>query len=79
MRVNFTFADGVQYRVDCGPDETVLAAALRSDVPLLFQCESGACATCSARLVAGEADMIAGSGASLLPSEAAQGLRLTCQ
>lgn len=79
MRVSFSFADGARYSVDCAPEETVLAAARRGEVPVLFQCESGACATCSARLVAGEADMIAGSGASLLPSEAAEGLRLTCQ
>ncbi len=79
MRVSFSFADGARYSVDCGPEETVLAAARRADVPLLFQCESGACATCSARLVAGNADMLEGSGASLLPSEAAEGLRLTCR
>jgi len=79
MRVSFSFADGARYSVDCDPGETVLAAARRAEVPLLFQCESGACATCSARLVAGDADMLEGSGASLLPSEAAQGLRLTCQ
>lgn len=79
MRVNFSFADGAHYSVECEPGETVLAAARRGEVPLLFQCESGACATCSARLVAGDADMIAGSGASLLPSEAAEGLRLTCR
>lgn len=79
MRVSFSFADGERFSVECGPDETVLAAARRGDVPVLFQCESGACATCSARLVAGDADMIEGSGASLLPSEAAEGLRLTCQ
>ncbi len=78
MRVTFEFSDGACFEAACAPDETILAAARRADVPVLFQCESGSCGTCAARLTAGHAAMIADKPTSLLPAEAADGIRLTC-
>ena len=61
-------------------DENVLAAALAAGIPLPHSCRAGRCATCKARLVAGE---IAYPGGKLPPgivaSEAARGEVLLCQ
>jgi len=40
-------------RLDVAPDETILAAAEAADVALPFGCETGACGTCTARLLDG--------------------------
>ena len=77
--VTFEFADGAIFDARCAPHESLLNAARRAAVPLLAQCESGACGTCMARLVSGDAPMFAGKSTSLLPSEYADGVRLTCQ
>ena len=42
------------YRFDASADEKVLYAGLRSGVDLPYECGSGTCGTCRARLVAGE-------------------------
>jgi benzoate/toluate 1,2-dioxygenase reductase component len=76
--VQFRFADGVEHSVVVPHGSTVLDAALAQDVPLLFQCRSGTCSSCSAHLVEGEADMRAGQASVLLASEAASGMRLLC-
>jgi CDP-4-dehydro-6-deoxyglucose reductase len=60
--------------------ENVLAAALAAGIPLPHSCRAGRCATCKARLIAGE---IAYPGDKLPPgivaSEAARGEVLLCQ
>lgn len=53
-RVTLEQADGAGTTViEVAADETVLAAAERADEPLPFGCLTGACATCTAELLAG--------------------------
>ena len=79
MKIEFTFADGAEYEIDCTAEETILAAALRAEVPILSQCQSGSCGTCIGRLLTGETKIAQGESSSLLKSEREEGLRLTCQ
>jgi NAD(P)H-flavin reductase/ferredoxin len=78
VTVALRFRDGVEERIDVAADETVLAAAIRMDLPLVHQCESGSCGTCVARLVSGETITTPGSVVALMPSEIESGYRLTC-
>jgi NAD(P)H-flavin reductase/ferredoxin len=41
--------------VECAADETILFAGLRAGLALPYECASGGCGTCRARLVAGQA------------------------
>jgi ferredoxin len=41
-------------RVDAGPEQTVLNAAEAADESLPFGCRTGACGTCTGRVLAGE-------------------------
>ncbi len=77
--VRLRFRDGVERMLRVAPGETILEAALAQDVPLLFQCRSGSCATCIASLTHGVAEMRRGAATVLLNSEAATGKRLLCQ
>ena len=43
-------------RVDAGRDETILDAAESADVGLPFGCRTGACGTCTGRVLAGSVD-----------------------
>ena len=76
--VRLRFGDGVEHGFRVAAGQRILDAALAHDVPLLFQCRSGVCSTCAARLTAGTAPMRRGASV-LLPSEAEAGLRLLCQ
>lgn len=78
-QVSLRFRDGVEHVVAVAASQSVLDAALGQSVPLLYQCRSGACASCTATLVSGLAPMRSGSATVLLASEAAAGLRLLCQ
>ncbi|MGH7310384.1 MAG: 2Fe-2S iron-sulfur cluster-binding protein [Candidatus Rokuibacteriota bacterium] len=40
----------------CGPEEKILHAGLRSGVELPYECATGTCGTCKARLVSGRAE-----------------------
>jgi len=42
------------YSFECGPGEKILHAGLRSGIGLAYECGTGTCGTCKARLVAGE-------------------------
>jgi len=54
FRVTLERADGSGTAVvEAAADETILAAAKRADEPLPFGCRTGACATCTAELLAG--------------------------
>jgi len=55
-RVTLAWRDGRTERVAVAADETVLDAAERAGVGLPFGCETGACATCTARLLSGNLD-----------------------
>lgn len=77
-RVTFRFEDGVEKQIVAAPDEFVLDAALRQDVPLVHQCRSGSCSTCVAQVIAGNVEMTRERSTSLLIAEAAEGKRLLC-
>lgn len=72
------FEDGEERRIEVLPDEFVLDAALRQNVPLVYQCRSGSCSTCIAHLIAGNLEMAPARATSLLAHEAAEGKRLLC-
>lgn len=52
--VELRFRDGRIERIDVSNAETVLDAAERAGVSLPFGCLTGACATCTARLLEGD-------------------------
>ena len=49
-----SFNDG-EAEAECTADETILFAGLRAGLALPYECASGGCGTCRARLVAGRA------------------------
>ncbi|MSQ68371.1 MAG: 2Fe-2S iron-sulfur cluster binding domain-containing protein [Gammaproteobacteria bacterium] len=77
-RVTLRFRDGVEQVVRVGAGQTILEAGLAQQAPLLSQCRSGSCATCSALLRSGTAAMRAGQPSVLLRHEADAGQRLLC-
>jgi len=54
--VELVRADGSEATVEARGDETVLEAAERAGEFLPFGCRTGACGTCTARLLDGEVD-----------------------
>ena len=64
--------------IEVAEGETILAAALRAGVNYPAACESGTCATCKSRLMAGEVRMLQHSPFALSADERAQGLVLAC-
>jgi ring-1,2-phenylacetyl-CoA epoxidase subunit PaaE len=70
--------DGLQREVAFQPsDESILAAASRAGLDVPYSCRSGVCATCRARLVAGQVRM--DRNFALEPADIAAGFVLTCQ
>ena len=53
-RVELAWRDGREEMLAVGADETVLEAAEAAGVALPFGCRTGACATCTARLLSGD-------------------------
>jgi ferredoxin len=47
---------GESCEFDCGPQERILHAGLRSGVELPYECASGTCGTCKATLVEGDTE-----------------------
>ena len=45
--------DGQHYQIDCGPNETVLEAALRHKVAAPYSCQAGMCASCMCQVTEG--------------------------
>lgn len=72
------FADGVEAPVVVGSEASVLDAGLAAGAPLLYQCRSGSCSTCMAKLVSGETEVRPGASTTLLRSEHEAGYRLLC-
>lgn len=77
-KATITFSDGVEHELTVEPGQSVLEAALAVETPVLYQCGTGSCGSCLARLEEGEADHREGVSSSLLPAERAQGFRLLC-
>src|SRR5581483_7334715 len=46
-----------EHRFDCGERETILHAGLRQGVNLPYECATGTCGTCRARVMSGEYEM----------------------
>lgn len=54
--LELVWRDGRRASVRGAEDETVLATAERMDVSLPFGCRTGACATCTGRLLSGRVE-----------------------
>lgn len=54
--VELRFRDGRVERIEASPEETIFDAAERAGIGLPFGCLTGACATCTARLIDGDLD-----------------------
>ncbi len=78
VAVTLRFQDGVEKQLRAAPGQTILDAAKQAGVRLVHQCLTGSCGTCVAKTVSGTVRMDSSRGTSLLPSEHAEGLRLTC-
>ena len=62
----------------CDDGETVLAAAMRSDLMIPYGCRNGACGTCKGKILEGAVDYGAHQPGTLTDEEKAQGLALFC-
>lgn len=78
VSVTLRFQDGVEKQLSAEPGQTILDAASQAGVRLVHQCMTGSCGTCVAKTVSGAVRMNTARGTSLLPSEHAEGMRLTC-
>ncbi len=76
--VSVRFSDGDIAVFPVTSNETILEGALKADVPILNQCQSGSCGSCVAVLEDGEATPLATQAGCLLDSELAEGRRLLC-
>jgi len=54
VKVSLEWRSGREETVDVATDETVLEAAEAADVALPFGCRTGACATCTGRILEGD-------------------------
>ncbi|MBB5422187.1 benzoate/toluate 1,2-dioxygenase reductase subunit [Paraburkholderia sp. JPY158] len=77
-QITINFADGVSRTFAADHNENVLDAAIKAEVPVLYQCRAGACASCTCKLEEGQASNIPGASSTLLASEFASGSRLLC-
>lgn len=76
--VTLRYGDGEELTLSVPSGGTVLDAAIEADVPVLYQCRSGSCTSCHARLVSGDAPMRSDGASSLMKSEQEAGERLLC-
>lgn len=63
----------------CRPDETLLKAGLEAGLSLPYECSTGSCGSCRARLVAGEVDSRWPEAPGLSGRDRARGRILCCQ
>ena len=76
--VTVKFSDGVEKLLRVAENQLILSAAKDQGVALVHQCLTGSCGTCVSKVESGDVRMSTGRGTCLLPSEAAEGYRLTC-
>ena len=62
----------------CDDGDTVLQAALASDLMIPYGCRNGACGTCKGRIIAGEVDYGAHQATTLTDQEKSKGFALFC-
>ena len=67
---------GVEF--ECGEEETILAAALRSGISLRYGCKHGGCGSCKVQLREGEVDYEGEHATAISESEQDAGLALLC-
>jgi CDP-4-dehydro-6-deoxyglucose reductase len=65
--------------VPCEPEESVLAAILRSGASIVYGCRGGGCGTCKMRVISGRVEHGRCSAAVLLEEEKLDGWFLSCQ
>jgi ferredoxin-NAD(P)+ reductase (naphthalene dioxygenase ferredoxin-specific) len=65
--------------IEAGPEETILAAALREGIAYPHGCQRGRCGSCKSRLLHGAVEMLSHSPFALEPSERQQDLILACR
>lgn len=70
-------SQGVSQNIDIRPDQDVLEAALEGGISVPFACKGGVCATCKAKRLDGEAEMVLNYG--LEDDDVERGMMLTCQ
>ena|SRR5215831_12538571 len=63
----------------CAPEETLLAAILRSGASVFFGCRGGGCGTCKMRVISGRVEHGRCSEAALPRDEREAGWVLSCQ
>lgn len=61
-----------------GAGETVLAAALRQQIPIAYVCQNGTCRTCLFQVVEGEVEQLEPELCMISAAELADGRRLLC-
>lgn len=66
------------HQFPCGPDETVLAAALRAGIGLPYGCKNGACGSCKGKLISGSITHGRHQAKALPAAEEEQGAALFC-
>ncbi len=69
--------NGKEKALPCRKDETILEAAIRAGLDPPFSCQSGVCATCTAKLVTGKVRMEVHDA--LTTKDIERGNILTCQ
>ncbi|HEX4880337.1 MAG TPA: CDP-6-deoxy-delta-3,4-glucoseen reductase [Limnobacter sp.] len=67
-----------QKQFECEPDESILSAALRSNIILPYGCKDGACGSCKADLLEGQVDYGSYQSRALSEDERVRGKLLTC-
>lgn len=70
-------SQGVEHIIKIRPEQDVLEAALEGGISVPFACKGGVCATCKARRLEGEAEMVLNYG--LEDDDVERGMMLTCQ
>lgn len=70
-------SEGVTQTIDIQPEQNVLEAALQGGVSVPFACKGGVCATCKAKRLDGDAEMVLNYG--LEDDDIENGMMLTCQ